>query len=219
MKYDENTSLTYEASIRYLVEKSNRRAWLVAFLSMIIAIISVTAVCFLTPLKSVESYLVRVDNTTGIVDVVSSMKVKDITSSEALDKYFITTYVKLREGYYYNILEQDYKKVQIYSAPEIAKDYINIYMGENSRLDKLTNKFEVSIVINSIVLGESAGLKTSTVRFNEITKNTKDGTILSSKSKIATLSYDYSIVDVLDSERLINPLGFKVTIYRIDNEI
>lgn len=219
-KYDEKGSITYEASIRYLVEKSNRRAWFVAFLSIIIAIISVTAVCLLTPLKSVESYLVRVDNTTGTVDVISSIKVTDVTTSEALDKHFIANYVKLRQGYYYNILQQDYEKVQIYSNPEVAKDYIAIYADEtNSRLEKLKNDYEVDIEIISIVLGESAGLTTSTVRFNEILKNAVTRTVDSKTSKVATLTYTYSTADVLEKERLINPLGFKVTTYRIDSEM
>ena len=104
---DTKTAISYEASIRYLVEKSNRRAWLIAFLSIFISIISVTAVVFLTPLKSVEPYVIRVDNTTGMVDIITSVNQTEFVSdNEALDKYFTTSYVKIREGYFYNILQQ-----------------------------------------------------------------------------------------------------------------
>ena len=136
---DQQTAISYEASLRYLVEKSNRRAWLVAFVAIFISIISIIAVCLLTPLKSVEPYVIRIDNTTGMVDVISSVnKTEFISDNEALDKYFTTTYVKLREGYYYNMLQQDYIKTQILSSPEVSADYMKIY--ENFR--KLYKKSE-----------------------------------------------------------------------------
>ena len=135
---DTKTAISYEASIRYLVEKSNRRAWLIAFLSIFISIISVTAVVFLTPLKSVEPYVIRVDNTTGMVDIITSVNQTEFVSdNEALDKYFTTSYVKIREGYFYNILQNDYTTVQIWSSPEVSSDYLKIYEGDNSRVDIL----------------------------------------------------------------------------------
>lgn len=36
----DNVALSYEASIRYLVEQSNKRAWLVAFIAMVISILN-----------------------------------------------------------------------------------------------------------------------------------------------------------------------------------
>ncbi|EAL8133942.1 type IV secretion system protein, partial [Campylobacter jejuni] len=52
MKNEFNTAIDYEASFRYLIEKSNKRAWLIAFISIFIAIISIIAVVLLTPLKT-----------------------------------------------------------------------------------------------------------------------------------------------------------------------
>lgn len=48
MKNDFNTAMDYEASFRYLIDKSNKRAWLIAFVSIFIAIISIVAVVLLT---------------------------------------------------------------------------------------------------------------------------------------------------------------------------
>ncbi|ELZ6613470.1 type IV secretion system protein, partial [Campylobacter jejuni] len=100
MKNEFNTAIDYEASFRYLIEKSNKRAWLIAFISIFIAIISIIAVVLLTPLKTIEPYVIRVDNTTGMVDILTMLDEKEIKANEALDKYFISTYVKAREGYY-----------------------------------------------------------------------------------------------------------------------
>ncbi|WP_304342072.1 virB8 family protein [Campylobacter ureolyticus] len=218
---DTKTAISYEASIRYLVEKSNRRAWLIAFLSIFISIISVTAVVFLTPLKSVEPYVIRVDNTTGMVDIITSVNQTEfISDNEALDKYFTTSYVKIREGYFYNILQNDYTTVQIWSSPEVSSDYLKIYEGDNSRVDILKNRTEIDVEINSVTLGNSNGMKMATIRFNQIYKDAKSRTITNKKAKIVTLAYDYSPQSLMtENERLINPLGFKVLTYRVDDEV
>ncbi len=115
MKNDFNSAMDYEASFRYLIDKSNKRAWLIAFVSIFIAIISIVAVVLLTPLKTIEPYVIRVDNTTGMVDILTMLDEKEISSNEALDKYFISQYVKAREGYYYELLNQDYLLTQLMS--------------------------------------------------------------------------------------------------------
>ena len=219
---DEETALSYVASIRYLVEKSNKRAWLIAIISAIIALASICAIAYMTPLKQSVPYVIRVDNTTGMVDIITSVKDTEFSSNEALDKYFTSLYVKTREGYHYNLLTQDYTLTQILSSPQVAQDYVKIYEGANARQEVLKNDNEVSIDINSVVLGESADIKTATIRFNATTSalsNSGKNTVQTS-AKVATLSYEYSPADLTtEDERLKNPLGFKVTTYRIDDEI
>ncbi|EAJ9411817.1 type IV secretion system protein [Campylobacter coli] len=218
MKNDFNTALDYEASFRYLIEQSNKRAWLISFVSIFIAIISIVAVVLLTPLKTIEPYVIRVDNTTGMVDILTMLDEKEISSNEALDKYFISQYVKAREGYYYELLNQDYLLTQLMSSEKVANEYRAWYEGENARDQILKNSNEVNVQILSIVLGNSNGIKTSTIRAKIITKNLSSrGT--SQATKVITLSYDYTLGKASEENRLLNPLGFKVLTYRIDNEV
>ena len=215
----ENSSITYESSIRYLVEKSNQRAWIIAFIAVFVSVLSIMAITFMLPLKSVEPYVIRVDNTTGMVDIITSVDKETFTNNEALDKYFTSRYVKAREGYFYNILQEDYILTQILSSPEVAKDYIRLYEGTNSRVEILQNKEEISIDIISVTLGNSAGIKTATIRFNAKQRLIGSDTYQNT-AKIATLSYDYSPQSLsTEEERLKNPLGFKVLNYRIDEEV
>lgn len=218
MKNDFNTAIDYEASFRYLIEKSNKRAWLIAFVSIFIAILSIVAVVLLTPLKTIEPYVIRVDNTTGMVDILTMLDEKEITENEALDKYFISQYVKAREGYYYDLLNQDYLLTQLMSSEKVANEYRALYEGENARDQILKNSNEVQVNILSIVLGESNGVKTSTIRANIITKNLNTrGT--TQVTKVITLSYEYVLAKASEENRILNPLGFKVLTYRIDNEV
>ncbi|AGV10805.1 type IV secretion system protein [Campylobacter coli] len=218
MKNDFNTAMDYEASFRYLIDKSNKRAWLIAFVSIFIAIISIVAVVLLTPLKTIEPYVIRVDNTTGMVDILTMLDEKEISSNEALDKYFISQYVKAREGYYYELLNQDYLLTQLMSSEKVANEYRAWYEGENARDQILKNSNEVNVQILSIVLGNSNGIKTSTIRAKIITKNLNTRG-LSESTKVITLSYDYILAKASEENRILNPLGFKVTNYRIDEEI
>ncbi|EKK8061363.1 type IV secretion system protein [Campylobacter jejuni] len=218
MKNEFNTAIDYEASFRYLIEKSNKRAWLIAFISIFIAIISIIAVVLLTPLKTIEPYVIRVDNTTGMVDILTMLDEKEIKANEALDKYFISTYVKAREGYYYDLLNQDYLLTQLMSSEKVANEYRALYEGDNARDQILKNSNEVSVQILSIVLGESNGVKTATVRAIITTKNlTSKGTTQATKA--ITLSYDYILAKASEENRFLNPLGFKVLTYRIDDEV
>ena len=136
----ESMSLDFESSMRYMVQKSNQRAWIVAFFSVIVAVLSVIAVCLLTPLKTVEPYVVRVDNTTGMVDIITTINNKSLSMPEAVDKHFINTYVKAREGYYYDVLDKDYVLTQLLSNADVAAEYRSIYEGENARN---THRFQV----------------------------------------------------------------------------
>ncbi|EDO9243068.1 type IV secretion system protein, partial [Campylobacter coli] len=203
MKNEFNTAIDYEASFRYLIEKSNKRAWLIAFISIFIAIISIIAVVLLTPLKTIEPYVIRVDNTTGMVDILTMLDEKEIKANEALDKYFISTYVKAREGYYYDLLNQDYLLTQLMSSEKVANEYRALYEGDNARDQILKNSNEVSVQILSIVLGESNGVKTATVRAIITTKNlTSKGT--AQATKVITLSYDYILAKASEENRFLN---------------
>lgn len=143
---------------------------------------------------------------------------KEIKANEALDKYFISTYVKAREGYYYDLLNQDYLLTQLMSSEKVANEYRALYEGDNARDQILKNSNEVSVQILSIVLGESNGVKTATVRAIITTKNlTSKGT--TQATKVITLSYGYILAKASEENRFLNPLGFKVLTYRIDDEV
>ncbi|EJK3622030.1 type IV secretion system protein, partial [Campylobacter jejuni] len=123
-----------------------------------------------------------------------------------------------REGYYYDLLNQDYLLTQLMSSEKVANEYRALYEGDNARDQILKNSNEVSVQILSIVLGESNGVKTATVRAIITTKNlTSKGT--TQATKVITLSYDYILAKASEENRFLNPLGFKVLTYRIDDEV
>lgn len=208
----------FEASISYMIEKSNKRAWLITFISCFITIILAIAVCLLTPLKSVEPYVIRVDDA-GMVDIITKLDSKNIKTTEAIDKFFIADYVKAREGYNYTTISNEYYKVQLLSDPAVANVYRKIFAGEEGRDKVLKDDYIITPEILSITLGQSSIAKTATIRLNLI-KKPKGSTDGIKTTEVITLSYGYfPSKSANESVRLTNPLGFKVLSYRIDHEI
>ena len=220
MKNKEHEGISYEASIRYLIEKSNKRAWLVAWIAILLAVLMGGLIAYMLPLKKVEPYVIKIDKTTGMTELVTAVNRNTLTPDEAMNKYFASSYVKKRESYYYDFLEQDYIYVQLLSDNNVANGYRALYQGENARDKVLSNDFEIKGKILSVVLGESAGTKTATVRIKLTKKDLRTNNIIKIVTKVVTLSYDYYPETLeTEEERLINPLGFKVLLYRIDNEV
>ena len=51
-------------------ERSAKRAWFIAAVATLVTVLALVAVAGLTPMKTVEPFVIRVENSTGIVDVV-----------------------------------------------------------------------------------------------------------------------------------------------------
>ncbi|MGH8262046.1 MAG: VirB8/TrbF family protein, partial [Steroidobacteraceae bacterium] len=61
---------SWDADRVAMTRRSARIAWVVAAAGWLCAVASASAIAFLTPLKTVEPFLVRIENATGRVDVV-----------------------------------------------------------------------------------------------------------------------------------------------------
>jgi type IV secretion system protein VirB8 len=210
--------LDYEISLRYLVEKSNKRAWLITFISIGLTLLAFGTLFALMPLKSVEPFVVRVDKVTGMVDVMTAVDENTMKYDESMDKYFASEYVKRREGYHYDLLQQDYIYIQLNSSKEIVREYKKIYSGDNARDQVLKDQTEITPKIISVTLNKGGGSTTARIRL-DLTRKTKNRASIKS-IKIVTLSYKYfpRLIQT-EEERLLNPLGFKVMTYRVDREV
>jgi type IV secretion system protein VirB8 len=209
--------LDFELKISDILQKSNKRAWIITFVSIIL-LCGVIFLYLFKPLVVTEPFVIQVDKATGLTEMLSSVSEKNIEYSEAIDKFFTSQYVKKREQYFYSFLSKDYVYVQLNSTKKVAEDYIKIYAGKESRDKVLGEGTEEIVKVLSVALGENAYIKNATVRIKVNTK--KKGMIVDSKIKIVTLAYTYMpALKASEKERLLNPLGFKVTSYRVDAEV
>jgi type IV secretion system protein VirB8 len=98
-------------------ERSVRVAWRIAFAASLLAATAIVALMMLMPLKRVEPFVVRVDNTTGLVDVVP-VYAGDAQMPEAVTRYFLDHYITVCERFNFSTAESDYEECGAFHTPQ-----------------------------------------------------------------------------------------------------
>ncbi|MEW9907064.1 MAG: VirB8/TrbF family protein (plasmid) [Candidatus Symbiodolus clandestinus] len=205
----------WEISRIQLIEKSEKRAWIVALVASFLAISAWIVIILLLPLKQTIPYVIRVDSTTGVPDIITTLKSKEVSLDEAVNKYWLAQYVRCRETYDWNTLQKDYDTVKLLSSKAVDQEYSSLFIGKQALDLKYKNNIKISIEIISIVPGNDCG----TVRFLKKMQKVNEENSVTSKW-VATIAYEYLNPSSLnEKDRLINPFGFQVLSYRIDPEL
>lgn len=195
-------------------ERSRRMAWFVAAIASVLAGLSIAAVAALTPLKTVEPFVIRVDNATGIVDVVSPLAATAGTYEEEVTKYFAARYVRARESYVWSEAEENFRTVSLLSNAAEQTRFASYYRGSNPESPQ--NVFGRSatsrITIRSISL---INANVVSVRYMRAITRGED---VRTTYWVATITFAYANAPMSATDRLVNPLGFVVSEYRADPE-
>jgi type IV secretion system protein VirB8 len=215
-------ALEWEAQRIFMIEKSERKAWYIAYAAFGVLALSWMAIVLMLPLNREKPYMVRVDNITGAVEIVTTLNDKRVTYDDIIDKYWIAKFVRAREKYDWYTLQNDYKEVGMLSTSEVGKEYAALFDGSDAMHKVYSKQFRVVVDVLSVV---PTGNGTATVRIaktiERLDANPADG----SKSKnvkkyIATVGYEYrNPSKISESLRLVNPLGFQAKSYRLDPEL
>lgn len=210
-------AMDWEASKTLAREKSERRAWSVAILAGIMTVLSWLAIVIMMPLKESVPYVIRVDNATGVPDIVTAMDDKKVTGDEVMDKYWLAQYVLARETYDWHTLQQDYDKVGLLSSPNVGKAYAELFDGKDALDKRYGENIRATVKVISVV---PSGAETGTVRFIKTTKRVDEEGPGASTSWVATIAFEYRNPSIIkESQRLVNPFGFQVLSYRVDPEM
>lgn len=198
--------------------RSIRLAWSVAGIFGILAISGTIAVATLSPLKTVVPFVIRIDNATGVPEVMTTLTDGREEYDEAVAKYFLALYVRSREGYSYAARRAIFNHVQLMSNTEEQAEFSDYYNASNPSSPQYVygKKTKAEIEIRSISFLDS-GL--AQVRFYRITKN-EDEDVERRSPWVATIGYVFDeLAEISAQDRIINPLGFIVTDYRSDPEM
>lgn len=197
-------------------ERSRRFAWGVAGLAGLVATVAVGAVAALAPLKTVEPFVVRVDRSTGAVDVMSALKAeRPVTYEEAVTKHFLAQYVRAREGWLAPAAEANFGQVSIMSTPAEQQRWADAYRPANPQSPQVLygSAGEAQVAIRAVSF-VSDGV--ANVRFR---RTVRVGQQVTESDWIATVAFAYTKAPMAEGDRLRNPLGFQVTSYRSDPEV
>lgn len=217
-------SKAFEVSRIEQVEKSRTTAWKVAIGACVLATASVGAIAMMLPLKEVKPYVIRVDNNTGATDIVTMLQQGQTDYPEEIGKYFSALYVKTLEGYDWYTIKNQVDSVMMMSDSNMQNRVKNIFALESAPHIVYAERFRVEIKVHSVSF---IGDNLVQVRFTKTVVPTNGGRLNAEKDyieglvttkHIATIGYDYVNVPAVDEVRRVNPLGFTVKSYRVDDD-
>lgn len=217
IKQNEMNAFDWEDNHINSLERSERRAWYVAFILGGAFMMAIIGIILMLPLKSTVPYVMRVDKTTGAVDLVTSIRGESIEFDEVTDRYWVTNYIRHRESYDWSFIANDYLSTKEFSTPEVFKPYNDLYNTDKSPEKVFGANQSIRVNIISITLNREQN--TAVVRFNKTLVERKTGEVLGTTNWVATVRYEYTPKTLKTTEmRDINPFGFTVNQYQIAPE-
>ncbi|UOS97772.1 conjugative transfer protein [Xanthomonas arboricola] len=220
-------AMNYEVSIADLARRSEKRAWMVATVSMIITVMTAGGYYYMLPLKEKVPYLVMADaysGTSTIAKLEANFGGRTISTSEALARSNIARFILARESFDASTIgDRDWNTVASMAATNVLSEYRTLHAGNNPARPFNTygrlRAVRINILSITLIGGKGKPYTGATVRFqrNVYDKTSTVTTLLD--SKIATMGFAYQDnLQMSDSLRVENPLGFRVTDYRVDND-
>jgi type IV secretion system protein VirB8 len=194
--------------------RSKRTAWRAFWAVLTVAGLEAFALAVMAPLKTVEPYVVRVDNTNGVVDQVVRLKDVRETYDEVMTKYFLRRVVTLRETYTRAQLQHDFDESMLFTAPSARPQLKGSfgYDNPNGPYKKYGESGTASIqILNVSFIANNVAQVRYVKQEHRVSGDTQS-------RWVATIEFRYVAQPASEEARGVNPLGFQVTNYRNDPE-
>jgi type IV secretion system protein VirB8 len=220
--------VSFELTLAERARKSERRAWLVAWSAIVMSLILAGGYFLFLPLKEKVPYLVMADPYTGTASVArltGNFQDRDVTTEEAINKSNVAQFVLARESYDSGLIGQrNWRTTLAMAGPAVSPAYIALHSESNPerpfRLYGASSSVRARI-LSIVLIGGGAGTRPTgaTVRFQRSLYDKGRGQVQPLDSRIATLEFTYNPdLRLSEEDRLLNPLGFRVTNYRVDDD-
>lgn len=221
------TAASFEVTIGELARKSERRAWFVAFGSMLMSLVLAGGYYYMLPLKERVPYVVMADPFSGTASVAALRDdpfYQSMVANETLARANVANYVTARESFDADLLKaRDWAQVNVMSSGDQQKAFAAILADTNpsSPAKFVRANQAIRVQISSITSIYDAGrVVGATVRLQRNLFDRTSGALQPIDRRLITLSFNYLPNLQLDEAlRWLNPLGFVVTQYRSDLDL
>jgi type IV secretion system protein VirB8 len=200
---------------------SERVAWIVAGAGWVAAVTASLAVLFLTPLKQVEPFVVRVDNSTGVVDVVPVYDGKE-EIAETVTRYLLTHYVSVCERFNFSTAESDYEECGAFHTALRNQAWYAAWNPSNPASPLNVNKDGTTIrsQVTSVSFFKRGNGVADLAQVRYVKGKRMGGGMDEQVTHwIATIQYAYTDPSTDPRIRRWNPLGFKIVDFKPEPEV
>lgn len=190
--------------------RSARRASIVAGIAVGVAGLEALAIIALAPMKTVVPYTLLVDSHTGFTQMLEGTHPQTVRPDAALTQSLLAQYVVAREAYDAATIEEQYRKVALWSADAARRDYLALMQADNPQgpISLYGRSKALRVGVESVT---SMGAGQAMVRYWADRADGRD-------YWVALVHYRFSGAPQRIEDRWINPLGFQVFAYRRDQE-
>jgi type IV secretion system protein VirB8 len=180
-----------------------------------------TALALLVPLKQVAPFVIRVDNTTGIVDVVPA-GIGRGTQSEIVTRYLLTHYVTVCERFNLATAESDYEECGALQSAQRNQAWYALWNPTNA--SSPLNLYKDGTTVRASVVSVSFFRRTNGLndlaQVRYVRRLRRSGATQEEVSHwIATAQYAFTQPSQDLRMRSWNPLGFKIVDFRPEPEV
>lgn len=183
--------------------------------ALIIIALSVFVIRYVRSTRSIEPFIIEIERKTGVPTVVDPITIEAYSSNTAIKRYFVWLYIRSREEYFTSTYNYNYMTVvRVLSTPDV-------YFGDYRPKYSMSNP---TSPYNLYAQGSNRIVKLKSMIFpNDSTAQVRismevNGMMNMRMDKIVFIEFDFQNIEMNDEERLINPLGFRVKLYRIEDE-
>jgi type IV secretion system protein VirB8 len=200
--------------------RSARIAWWVAGAGWVASLALVLGLVILMPLKRVEPFVIRVDNASGMVDVVP-VYVGQEAMPEAVSRYFLTHYVTVCERFDFPTAESDYEECGAFHTPQRNQVWYAAWAktNPNSPLNLYRDGTTVEARVISVSFFTRSDGVTDLAQVRYVKAKRQAGSSDEERRYfIASIRYAFATPPSEPAMRRWNPLGFKVIDFRSEPE-
>jgi type IV secretion system protein VirB8 len=212
---------TWDADRVAQAQRSCRRAWQVAAAGWICTLALSACLLLLMPLKRVDPFVVRVDSSTGIVDVVPVYS-GTATPEQAVTRYFLSHYISVCERFNFATAESDYEECGAFHAAQRNQAWYALWNPSNpaSPLNLHKDGSTVRVQVEAVSFFKRANGVTDLAQVRYLKAERQAGGADERVTHwIATIQYAYTTPSSDPRMRRWNPLGFKVVELTVEPEV
>jgi len=212
---------SWDADARVQGRRTVRLALGVAGTGWVAVLVLAGALMLLMPLKRVEPFVVRVDNSTGVVDVVP-IYAGHSAIPETITRYLLTHYVTVCERFNWATAESDYEECGAFHTAQRNQAWYALWNPTNpaSPLNAYKDGTTVRAQVSSVSFFKRASGVADLAQVRYVRAKRAAGSASEETTHwIATIQYVYADPSSDPKIRGWNPLAFKIVDFRPEPEV
>lgn len=195
-----------------------QRNWMVVLTAIAIVVVGicVLGIRYVKSTRSIEPFVIEIERKTGVPTVVDPVSAIAYSAQDSVKRYFVMKYIRSREEYYPTSFDLNYNTVvRVLSSDQVYNSDYRPKFNPNNPTSPATIYGKVGY--RKVNLKSLVFLKDNQAQARVAFESQGQlGPVVT--DKVVYVDFTFENKKMTDEDRLINPLGFTVVSYRIEDE-